>query len=402
MFQGALEGVKVVEYATMVSGPYCGKLLADLGADVIKVEPPGGDPSRLCGPFPEDKKHPEKSALFLYNNTSKRGITLDLMKAEGLEILKKLLQWADVFIDNNPVDYFENLKLNWDALQQLNSGLICASITPYGRTGPRARVKGDELTLVHAGGIGFHLPARSADIDRAPVKMGGYQVGYHGGLTAALAVMGLLLGKLKTGRGHLVDIALQQVVLTLVCPLVTSSRYNDHSYSRVPDRPPGMGRMETSDGYVVLGAADDHHFRAFRELMGKPEWAASDEWDDMVWRANHMMDIAPQLDNWMKAQKKKDITQRASKAGIPIGSVNTAEDVMNYVQYKARNYFVEVEHPVAGKYLYAGWPYKMAASPPKVSRPAPLLGQHNEEVYCQVLGYSKKEFKRLRDIQVIT
>jgi crotonobetainyl-CoA:carnitine CoA-transferase CaiB-like acyl-CoA transferase len=160
--------------------------------------------------------------------------------------------------------------------------------------------------------------------------------------------------------------------------------------------------METSDGYVILGAADDHHFRAFRELMGKPEWAASDEWDDMVWRANRMMDIAPQMEAWMKAQKKKDITQRASKAGIPIGSVNTAEDVMNYVQYQARNYFVEVDHPVTGKYLYAGWPYKMAASPPKVSRPAPLLGQHNEEVYCQVLGYSEKELKRLRDIQVIS
>jgi crotonobetainyl-CoA:carnitine CoA-transferase CaiB-like acyl-CoA transferase len=156
MFQGALEGVKVVEYATMVSGPYCGKLLADLGADVIKVEPPGGDPFRLCGPFPEDKKHPEKSALFLYNNTSKRGITLDLMKAEGVEAFKKLLQWADVFIDNNPVDYFENLNLGWNALQQMNSGLIYASITPYGRTGPRAKVKGDELTIVHAGGIGFH------------------------------------------------------------------------------------------------------------------------------------------------------------------------------------------------------------------------------------------------------
>jgi crotonobetainyl-CoA:carnitine CoA-transferase CaiB-like acyl-CoA transferase len=284
----------------------------------------------------------------------------------------------------------------------MNSGLIYASITPYGRTGPRAKVKGDELTIVHGGGIGFHLPARSMDIDRAPVKMGGYQVGYHGGLTTALAVIGLLLGKLKTGRGHLVDIALQQVVLTLVCPLVTSSRYYDQSYSRVPDRPPAMGRMETSDGYVILGAADDHHFRAFRELMGKPEWAASDEWDDMVWRANRMMDIAPQMEAWMKAQKKKDITQRASKAGIPIGSVNTAEDVMNYVQYKARNYFVEVDHPVAGKYLYAGWPYKMVASPPKVSRPAPLLGQHNEEVYCQVLGYSEKELKRLRDIQVIS
>jgi CoA:oxalate CoA-transferase len=200
MFLGALEGVKVVEYATMVSGPYCGKLLADLGADVIKVEPPGGDPSRLCGPFPEDKKHPEKSALFLYNNTSKRGITLNLMKIEGVEAFKKLLQWADVLIDNNPVDYFENLHLGWNALQQLNPGLIYASITPYGRTGPRAKVKGDELTIVHGGGIGFHA---------GPLNGYRSRPGQAGGLSGRLSrrahhcpgCIGFAPGKVENGPG---------------------------------------------------------------------------------------------------------------------------------------------------------------------------------------------------------
>lgn len=397
----ALQGVKVVEYATMVSGPYCGKLLGDMGADVIKIEPPAGDPSRRCGPYPGDEEHPEKSALFLYNNTSKRGMGLDLNKPEGIEVFKKCLAWADVFIDNYPHDHFERLGLGWEVMHRLNPGLIYLSITPYGRTGPRAGAKGDELTLIHGGGLGAALPARSVDIDRPPVKLGGYQVGYHGGLTAALTAVALLMGKRKTGEGHLIDISLQQVILNLVGPYVAQSRYHHTTWHRVPDRPPAMGRMETSDGYVILNASDDHHFRAFRELMGKPEWAAGDEWDNMKWRINHLMDIAPQMEEWMKKQKKSTIYHEVAKAGIPIGPINTTEDVMNSPQYAARNYFTEVNHPVAGTYPYAGWPYKMTVSPPQVNSPAPLFGQHNEEVCCQVLGHSRDEFERLQETRAI-
>lgn len=401
MFEGALSGIKVVEYATMVSGPYCGKLFADFGADVIKVEPPEGDPARRCGPFPKEDKDPEKSALYLYNNTSKRGITLDIEKQEGMEAFRKLLVWGDVLIDNHSCDHLEKLGLSWEQLQTVNPGLIYISITPYGRTGPRSRVKADELTLNHAGGEANLLPSRSYDLSFPPVKLGGYQIGYHSGIAAALAGLALVLGKEKTGKGHMVDIAMQEVVVNLVAPVLHGMRYNDNTWSRVPDRPPAMGRMETSDGYVTLGAADDHHFRALRELIGKPDWLASDMWDDMVWRANHMMDIAPQMEDWMRRQKKYDIYHAIAKRGIPVGPFNTAEDIMNYEQYKARDYFVEVDHPVAGKYQYAGWPYKMSASKPQVSRPAPLKGQHNEEVLCQLLGLSACDYKRLQNAHVI-
>ncbi len=401
MSNRALKGVKVVEYATMVSGPYCGKLLGDMGADVIKVEPLDGDPSRACGPFPGDERHPEKSALFLYNNTSKRGVTLDIERPGGLDVLERLLRWADIFIENCPFDYFENLGLGWDAVHRLNRRLIYVSLTPYGRTGPRASVKGDELTITHGGGVGYVLPGRSVNIDRAPVKLGGYQVGYHGGLTAAVAVMGLLMGGMKSGEGHLIDICLQQVMLTLVGPLIALARYQHTTWHRVPDRPPATGRMETSDGHVVLGAGDDHHFHALREVMGMPQWVASDEWDDMRWRTNHLMEIAPQMEAWMKEQRKADICKRAAGAGIPIGPINTAEDVMNSAQYAARGFFTPVDHPVAGKHLYAGWPYKMTVSPPQVSRPAPLLGQHNEEVFRGVLGYSPEEFARFQEAGII-
>lgn len=376
----ALKGIKVVEFATMISGPYCGKLMADLGADVVKVEPPAGDPARASGPFPDGGPHPERSATFLYNNTSKRGVTLDLDTDEGLQSLKQLLCWADVLVDNHPPAVLEGLGLGWDALHTLNPGLVYTSITPYGRTGPRANVKGGELTLIHAAGLGNLMPIRSPNFDRAPVKMGGSPIAYHGAVAAALATVAAVLGRKKSGSGRLVDVSLHEVMVAMMAPAIAGPRYHKTRWSRVPDRPPAMGRMQTKDGYVVVSAFDDHHFESFRDLIGNPEWCAGDEWKSMAYRANHMMDIGKLIDEWMLQQEKDEIHHRASKKGIAIGPISSAEDVMNNPQYKARGYFVEVDHPEAGKHTYAGWPYRMSASPPRVSRPAPLLGQHNDEV----------------------
>jgi len=398
---GALNGVRIVEFATMVSGPFCGKLLADMGADVLKIEPPEGDPSRLCGPFPKTGPHPEYSALFLYNNTSKRGITLNPTTEEGAVIFKRLIEWADILIDNHQPGYLEARGINPSTLQQINPTLIYTSITPYGLTGPRVNVKGDELTLIHAGGLGNLLPARAVNAHRAPVKMGGYAVGYQGAITASLATLGALIGSKKTGRGRIIDISLQEVILNMVRNNVAGYRYQGTTWSRVPDRPPAMGRMQTSDGYIVIGTPENHHFIAFRELMGNPEWLAGKEWERLDYRIHHLMDVAPQMEDWMRKQTNDGIHHEAAKKGIAIGPMNSVKDVMNNEQYDFRNYFVEIEHPKAGKHKYAGWPYKMSATPPQAARPAPLLGQHNTEIYCSHLGYSPDEMKRLKDKGVI-
>jgi crotonobetainyl-CoA:carnitine CoA-transferase CaiB-like acyl-CoA transferase len=383
----------------MVSGPYCGKLLADMGADVIKVEPPGGDPARQYGPFPKESAHPEKSALFLYNNTSKRAITLDLEDSRGLEKFKRLLEWADILIDNHPPKILEDRELGWDALHALNRDLVYISITPYGRTGPRADVRGDELTLIHAGGVGNLLPSRSVSVDRAPVKLGGNQVGYIGGLVSALAAMSFLVGRQRIGGGELIDIALQEVILALVSPVVTGTRYHNTTWSRVPDRPPAMGRMQTKDGYVVLNAFDNHHFKAYREMMGNPDWVQGDEWLTLEYRAHHLKDVVPMLDEWMLKQGKNETHHRAAQARIPIGPIDTAKDVIENQQYAARDFFVEVDHPIAGKYRYSGWPYKLSATPPRVSKPAPLLGEHNKEIDRDILecGGKDSELSRKAD-----
>jgi len=393
----ALAGIKVVEMATMVAGPYCGKMLADLGADVIKVELPGGDPARGAGPFPASGEHPERSALFLYLNTSKRGITLDPDAPSGLDALKRLVGWADLFIDGFSPERMQGFGLSPEALAHLKPALVHTSITPYGRTGPRAGTRGDELTLINAGGLANLLPPRAVDVDRAPVKMAGYSVGYHGGITAALASLAALLSQKKTGRGQFIDISLQEAILAMVRCQASGTRYQDSTWSRVPDRPPAMGRMKTRDGYIVVGTPENHHFRAFRELMGNPPWVAGKEWETLAYRSHHLMEVTDRIDEWALQQSKNDLHHRGARMGIAMGPMDSAEDVMKNEQYAARGYFVEVEHPEAGTHRYAGWPYRMTATPARVGRPAPLLGEHNREVYCNELGYSAEEYERLRN-----
>ncbi len=394
--RGAFQGVKVVELGGMVSGPYCGKLLADMGADVIKVEePPDGDAARRRGPFPDDSPHPERSGLFLNLNTSKRGIALDLNSTAGRDILTRLAGWADVLIDNHPPGRLESLGLGWETLHERHSKLIVTSITPYGRTGRRSGWKGTDLTGYHGGGVGTLLPPRSPDVSRPPVKAGGYPTGYHAGLTAALATAAALLGR-DDGEGSLIDVSEQESILAMIRGVLANNVHQRVTWSRVTDRPPYMGRMECEDGYVVLFVVEDAHWRGLVELMGNPDWASGDEWNSFPYRMGHMFEIGDKMDEWARHLKKEDFHHQGSARGFSVGTMYNAEEVLNNRQYRARDYFVDVDHPQAGKFRYAGWPYKMTASPPQVSRPAPLLGQHNDEVLRELLGCSEAECEALR------
>ena len=372
---GPFAGFRVIELAEGVAGPYCGKLLADLGADAIKVEPAAGDRARRAtGGDLAKTLDPEGSPLFLYCNTSKRGIVLDLDDDGDRETFADLLASASVLITDRqpPVEAPDDL--------------IVAAVTPYGLAGPRAAAPAGELTLTHGGGLVNQMPVRSRDVDRAPVTLGGHQAGYHAGLVAALAVASLLYGRRRGGDGARVDVSIQDVMVSMVAPLLASARYHETTWSRVPDRPPAMGRLRTSDGYVILNAFDDHHFVLFRELMGNPAWCAGDEWKDMAYRSHHLMEIAPQVDAWALEQKRDDLYHRAARLGIPVGPIHDAADVMAYEQYAARDYFTLVDHPSTGPKRYAGWPYRMGASKPRVSRPAPLLDEHAAEIRGELNG----------------
>jgi crotonobetainyl-CoA:carnitine CoA-transferase CaiB-like acyl-CoA transferase len=381
--------VRVVELASDLLGgvavAYAGKLLADFGADVVKVEPPAGDPARHDGPFPPDAPgDPERSALFLYLGASKRSIALDRSAPADRDTLRRLVERADVVLDDRLDGDLSAFGLDRDALRQAHPGAIHATITAYGLSGPRAGLLAGELTVTHGGGLGNLLPQRSESIGRAPVKLGGRQVGYHGGLAAALAVLGALHGRRRDGVGRRIDVALEEVVLALMSPYPPLTRYLDSSWCRVPDRPPAMGRVRTEDGWVILNALDDHHFAIFRELMGDSEWCAGDQWLSLEYRAHHLMDVAERIDEWAAGQRKHELHERAGAAGIPIGPIDSVPEVMANPQYLARGYFVEHDHPRAGRLRYPGWPYRMSATPPRLHRPAPLLDEHGDELRAEL------------------
>ncbi|MEM6703973.1 MAG: CoA transferase [Acidobacteriota bacterium] len=374
MARGPFSGLRIVDRSTTVAASYCGKLLADLGADVVKVEDPAGDPLRHAA------SDPERSPLFLYCNTSKRSIALDLAEDSDRATFEALLSTSDALIHDEatPPTVAEGCDL------------LVASITPYGLRGPRAGTPGGDLTLGHGGGLFNLLPTRSESVERAPVKLGGHQVGYQGGLYAGFALGAFLLERRRQRAaghrpaGRVLDLSLQDVALSLMAPGLAGTRYLGLTWCRVPDRPPAMGRLQTRDGYVVLNAFDDHHFDSFRELLGRPGWCAGDEWLDMAYRTNHLLEIAPDIDAWAAEQSRDDLYHRAAKLGIPVGPIHDAQDVLDSPQLAARDYFATMDHPKAGSVRVAGWPYRTTAGAPAIRRPAPLLGEHTDEVSAEL------------------
>ena len=394
MNKKALSGVKVVECAEFVAGPYCGKLLADLGADVVKVEKPrSGDTSRKHGPFPGDIPDPEKSALFLYLNTSKRSITLNLEMTAGRGIFRHLLADADILIADQLARHFE-----FEQLNALNPKLIVTSITPFGRTGPHAHFKAHPLNMVHAGMLGYVTPWVSRWPEREPIQPGGFLGEYGSGLSSATATLAALYAQRMTGKGQLIDISKQEAIIAM-------NRVNAPQF-------PNTGRSDTrfenlsgllgdiipcKDGYIVFQINETHHWQGLVQLMGNPEWAQDPVYLDGEERGRRFRtEIRPRIVEWAKNYPREEIYHQGQAANSPFAMVNSPADVAGSDHLKSRGFFVEVEHPVAGKVRQPGAPFIMSETPWAVERPAPTMGQHNEEILCGLIGYSKEELVKLR------
>ena len=404
MTPGALEGMKIVEYCNMVSGPYCSKLLADMGADVLKVEPPlTGDDSRRRGPFPGDIPHQEKSGLFLYLNSNKKGLTLDLKQTEGKEIFRKLIEKTDVLIEDRPVGEMEELELDYETLKAVNPGLIMLSITPYGRSGPYKGYKAFQLNTVHASGQGYMLPIPAEDMDRPPVKVGGNSSGFDVGLVAVVAVTAAYYWKILTGKGQFIEMSKQEALMSM--QRVESVTYaNDQVVlTRGGDkvrRMPG-GIMPCKDGYIVAVTPEEHQWRSLVQLIGDPEWAKEDWCQDPVSRAENAERINERIIAWTMNHTKEEIFRQGQALSCPIAPVNTAEDIYHSEQFKARNFFVDMEHPAVGKIPFPSSSFRFSKTPWKLMKAAPMLGEHNEEIYGRVLGLSEEELSNLKNKGVL-
>ncbi len=402
MEEKALAGVKVLELASLVSGPYCTKLLADLGAEVIKIEKPGvGDEARGRGPFPNDIPHPERSGLFLYLNTSKLGITLNLNTPTGKRAFNQLVEWADILVEDNPPKVAKGLGVDYPSLRKINPRLIMTSITPFGQTGPYRDYKAYGLNICHGSGSGYLTPIPPSEAELGPIKGGGFFEDYCDGLSAAAATLVALYWREMTGQGQHVDLSKQEASMALDRAEVTLFAAQGTVNTRV--RQGGAaGFLPARDGYVLVMGSDDRSWKALIEVMGHPEWAKDEKFKDRGSRERNARELDSLIAEWTKTVDGDAIYHQAQAAGIPSGVVRSQGALIEHdEQLKARGFFVEIEHPEAGRLAYPSAPYRLSETPWRVERPAPMLGEHNEAVYSGLLGYSKEELVKLREADII-
>ena len=403
MTETALAGLKVLEYAQLVSGPYCTKLLADLGAEVIKIEPPvRGDEARRRGPFLEDTPHPEKSGFFFYLNTNKLGVTLNLNATTGRKMFKELIEDIDVLVEDNPPKVIEELGLDYESLKDINPRLIMTSITPFGQTGPYRDYKAYHLNTYHGSGLAKILSGVLPDEVKQPLKGPGFLGDYDAGLNAAMATMGALYSRLFTGMGQHIDISKQESLIAL--ERVEIGMYGNEGESMMSTvMLSGMvGGLQTAkDGHVVLCLPMSHQWEALVKLMGDPDWAQEERYKEELGRAQNATELNEHISKWMKERTKDEIYHKAQALSCPIGSVTTVEDLVNSEQLKARGFLVEADHPEMGRVKFPAAPYIYSKTPWRLERSAPLLGEHNEEVFCQHLGYQNEDLARMRGAGII-
>jgi CoA:oxalate CoA-transferase len=400
---GALSSLKIVEIGEMASAPYASKLMADMGAEVIKVERPGrGDPSRLRGPFPGGQPHPEKSGLFLYLNTNKLGVTLDIARTEGFEILEKLLADADVLIHNVWPPDMDRVGLSFDRLHAINPRLVMTSITPYGLAGPYRNLRAEDLTIWSAGGLCVLNGAGPDHPEMPPLKTFGHQAGYQGGVHGAVATMGAVMAQLRDGEGQHVDVSCQEAAASQLELTFEYWPYMKVIATRLGKKPiQPLEAMQCKDGWIYLCCVEEHQWKAFVDLMGNPEWAGEEIFADRLKRGENWEALVIFLEEYVKEQTVLDLYKKAQAKRIPFAPVSTMGDLLNSEHLKARGFFVEIAQPVAGTHKYPGAPLKYGATPWEIRLPAPTLGQHNGEIFGKRLGLSEAKLNELKSTGVI-
>lgn len=404
MTAGALSDLKAVELGTMVSAPFCAKMLASLGAEVIKVEKPvTGDDARRRGPFLKDKHHLEGSGLFLYLNSDKLGISLDLETSAGRIIFGDLIREADILIENNPPQEMRRLGLNYKTLKGLNPRLIMTSITPFGQTGPYRDYKGSDLTAFHAGGLGAITPRPSVGLpDKGPARMKGHFADFLAGLDAAAGTMCVLFERDISGTGQHLDISAQESVAVSVATSLASNSYSGLTSGREGSAPyQPVATMACKDGYIDVQCMTEEQWQRLVELMGNPDWAHWEVFEDVFARAENWDALEPLIIDWLKEKGKQEFYLEAQGRAIPSAPVNTVADFVDSEHIAARNFFIELEHPETGTLKYPGPFLRLSETPARVAQRAPLLGEHNEQIYCGRLGYSRSELDEMRKAGII-
>ena len=377
----ALDGLRVLEVGGQVSAAYATRLLADLGAEVIKIEAPDGDDTRRAGPFPADTPHPERSGLFLHLNTNKRGITLNLAEPAGRDLLLRLVRDADVVIETLPPPLSVRWNLEPGDYHEANPELILTSLTRFGHTGPYRLHHGYDLTTGALGGICNYL----GSVDRPLLVPPGYIVEYQSGLNAAVAAM---IGVLAGAGGQHIDISEADTWATIQNGMgVIEFIHGGRAFARigrgVRGGPYPNAILPCKDGYVRAICMQRREWDQFLNVMGNPEWAKDPRFQDRV-RMNELYaeELDAHLIEWMADKPKAEIFRLCQDAGVPFGPVNTVQEIVEDPAFA--NWFTEVDHPEVPRSKQVAPPFFLSLTPASIRCPAPMLGQHNDEVLSRL------------------
>ena len=389
-----LGDITVLDLSQGTPGPYCTKLLAGLGARVIKVEPPAGEAGRTLAPFQDDLPGPERSGAFLYLNTAKESITLNLATTSGQAMLEDLAARADVVVEDFAPGALAGRGLGYADLAAGNPRLIVASITPFGQDGPYRDYLIDEIVAEAVGGLmyGIGLP------EREPLKMGGNPVLYNAGGAAFTAIMAAIQQRDETGAGQYIDVSIHEATAFTQIHASIQAAWQGQSPTRRPS-----SLLPAQDGWASVGlemgvAADI--WPRICALIGRPELVDDPRFSTTFARRDNRQALNEVVSAWVRSQPKEEVYHRLQGMRTIAGYVATVVDLYRSEQLKARGFFQEIDHPVAGTAMYPGFPFAVGDASPAQGR-APLLGEHNEAVYCAELGFSRQELVRLRERGII-
>ncbi len=381
MAGGALEGLRVLECGELVAAPYAAKLLGHLGADVLKVEPPGGDPLRRRGPHPLGKSSHETAGLHLYLNQAKRSVVLDLETTDGRAALRRLAAAADVLIASGPPEQIERRGLTYAALRDANPRLVATAITPFGLHTRRRGLPMREILDMAASCWLSLSPGALPDPNLPPLKPFGQQAHYQAGIHGGIATLGALAARDGGAGGQQVDVSVQAVIASQVENGLMHYLYSNRVASRLGIRLLGpWGMIRLTDGLMFLVCVTEEEWQRLVEYLGDPEWAGSPLFADRLLRAQNNDALLALIEGELAGRRVHQLYLEMQARRIPCTPVNEMKDLLQNEHLKARGFFVTVEHPLAGSYTYPGSQWRFSGTPWQVGRRAPLLGEHTAEV----------------------
>ena len=400
----ALEGVSVIDLTHCIAGPYCTKLLAGFGADVLKVEPPGGERGRRMAPFLRDEPGPDSSLPFAYLNTGKRSITLNLKSAEGREILLSLIGDADVLVENYSPRVMPSLGLDYETLREVAPHLVMVSISNFGQTGPYRDYRAADIVEYALGGLMYIFGA----YDREPLKHAFNQAQFKAGTDAAsVTLMAVyhqrMTGGRKTGRGQHVDVSIQEAVASGLRDVVNNYTYTGAIRRRQPNHSGDLQRLRaTADGYLLPnpGLGGGLNWDSFVEFLGLPE-LDDDRFRTPSARLANAEDLGRILDQYFIGQNKYDMFYGSHERRFIFGVIQSPGEVLEDPQFAHRDFFENVEHPVMGELKMPGAPFRMESTPWQSGDAAPSVGQNNSQVFGDFLGLDREQMAHLRSEGII-